>query len=305
MRVSVLSVICTLILTIAPLRADVATAALTSGVSVTLPGLSIPLAVRVTSGDSAIYLARSFKIRVTPESGLPFIASWEGQESGLFLDHPADGSPVVIEPGNSYDVGVPAVDLTQPSWALDDRLMDAPARWQLEVLLYDSRGDFGSEPVVVSGPLTLSVEVPGPRDLRTWEAIRRRSYTTEAERLLAEAPESPYFPYMAALVRRTPAERAVLLGRVLKDHKLTPVAPWLRFSRAHALSAAARLALDTDGDLERAVVLSELAKKEYLLLSTEPDEWSKRMAAGRLEVLPGRREFMEVIRRRQKLPEDE
>jgi hypothetical protein len=265
---------------------------LTIDPATTLPGLSVPLALRIENSGAPIHLAPGIRVRVTSQSGESFVAAWaQDRDFGLLELGTEEDDPRIIGRGETVELVAPAVDLESPSWALDPQLLVSPATWEVEVLIYDSRGD-GKTPLAVSSPASLSIVRPAPREEEIWEAILRSETRGIAERISVEQPGSRYFPYLAPLVaRRAPAEKAALLERTIALHPTTPVLPWLRFATAHFYTYESRRAFDVEHDLQKAVAWSNKAREELLRLEKHPDAWSKMKAREALDDLPDRAAF--------------
>lgn len=264
--------------------------------SKTLPGLSLPLALRIRTGASAVELAPSIRVRATSPTGETFVALWvERIESGpLEFGLTDEEDDRFIIPANStIDLAVPAVPFTQESWAHDGRLVSMPGPWKLEVLLYNERD--GS--TFTSSPATLEIETPAANDVWIWQALQHGEVWSIADKILSEQPESPYFPYFATLVRRhSSLDKVAILNRAIELHPNSPVVPSLRYAIADYYGAEADRVFVTEDDLEKAVALAEKGRAELVRLKNGKDAWSKLKGNQRAGDYPNRDGYVELQR---------
>lgn len=252
----------------------------------TLPGLSVPLLLHIRNGASAVQLTSAVRVRVTSPAGETFLAKWYPQvetgqlEFGLSIDdEPDEDADLLKLPANAtVDLSVPAVDFTQESWAHDGRLVSMPGTWKLEVLLFDLR----TETWFVSTPATLQIEMPPPADVWIWQEMLRSHWAEVAVKVLAERPESPYFPYLSTFVARlSTLEKIDIINRAITLHPQSPVVPYLRSAIASYYGMESERVDAVEKDLEKAVALAEKGRTELMRLKNSKDPWS-RLAATRI-----------------------
>lgn len=263
----------------------------------TLPGLSVPLNLHVTNGSAAVHLGSSLRVRATSPDGQSFFADWsEGVDSDdLELGVTDEEDATFTLPANAtVDLAVPALDLSRPSWALDQRLLALPGEWRLQVFVYT---DDPSNPVAISNVAKLTIATPSGRDVAVWEAIRRREYSRIAEHVLAERPESPYFPYLApAIARRSTAEKIAIIRSAIDGHPNSPAVPSLRYALASYYGAEADRVFFEEHDLEKAVGLADKGRAELTAMKNGKDPWSKLKGKARLGDFPSREYFLDLQR---------
>jgi hypothetical protein len=269
----------------------------------TLPGLSVPLTIRVTNAGPAFQLAPSVAVRLTPPDGAPYIAEW-GEPNARVGDlelGTEDGDSLAVSAKETVDLEVPAVDFSRPSWALDPQFISRPGVWKVEVVLYESRGEDDSAELAVSNPATLTVATPGAGDDEIWDALRTREEWGIAEKVFLTKQDSAYFPYLAALVRRESSlEKVAILERAMQLHPNAPVAPWLRYAVASYYGIESQRVFDVERDLEKAVGLADKGRTELTKLSNGAGQWSKRAAKVKLGEHPSREYFTDLQRQRTK-----
>jgi len=267
----------------------------------TLPGLAVPLSLRVRNGGRAVELGRGIRVRATSPSGESFIASWgEGNDSGVLEFGPLDDDRFILPANTTADLEVPALDLSQLSWALDARLLAVPGQWTLQALLYvgdlDSRDD--RLEAVASNPARLTIETPTGGDVPIWEAIQRGEARSISDSVLAERPESRYFPYLSTVIARYASlDKVAIISRAIELHPGSPVVPRLHEAVANYYRMEADRVWDTEGDFEKAVSLAEKGRSVLKSIESRRDTWSKRMAARKLCCEYVGREYFVELRR--------
>jgi hypothetical protein len=256
----------------------------------TLPGLAVPIALRIKNMGPPISLAPSVSLRFTGAPGTePFLVEWVDHHNFGRLDLGTDDDePLSVGLNETVDLGVPAFGLEQASWAFDPRLTEHPGAWRVEALLYDSRDSDDDPPVAVSAPVTLTIETPTEGDVPIWKAFLKGESFAIAEKVFTGQPDSAYMPYLAPLVvRQASLDKIAILRRAIMLHPDSPVVPWLRSGIVnHYIYQAGRVF--AEDDLEKAVAYSEQAREEVLRIAATPDPWSKLTGRKKLEDLPGR-----------------
>jgi hypothetical protein len=268
--------------------------------STTLPGLSVPLDLRVRNGAGALHIAPSVRVRATSPDGQTFFADWgEGVDSGeLELGVTDETDRTFTLPANAtVDLSVPALDLSRPSWALDSRLLAQPGEWTLQVVLYTE--DL-SEPAATSNAVKLTIATPTGTDVPVWQAIQRREYWGIADKVLAEQPQSPYFPYLAAIVaRRATLEKIAIIERAIALHPESPAVPSLRYALASYYGMEADRVFLAERDFDRAVALAEKGRGELARMKNGKDAWAKLKGNAKLGEFPSREYFVTLRRLQQ------
>ena len=266
----------------------------------TLPGLSVPLLLHIRNGASAVHLTQTVRVRVTSPAGETFLAKWYPQvesgqlEFGLSVDdEPEEDADLLKLPANAtVDLSVPAVAATQESWAHDGRLVSMPGTWKLEVLLFDVR----SETWFVSSPATLQIEMPPPADVWIWQEMLRSHWAEVAVKVLAERPESPYFPYLSTFIARLSTQEKIdIISRAITLHPQSPVVPYLRYSIASYYEMMSNRVFGLEKDVDKAGALAEEGRAELMRLKNSKDPWS-RLAATRVltDGYPDREFFVDL-----------
>lgn len=250
----------------------------------TLPGLSVPLALRIRNGARALELSPGVRVRATSPIGETFIATWgDGFTAGdLEFGITDEEDTRFILPANAtVELEVPALDLSRPSWALDHRLLALPGEWTLEVLLYEVQDHptKNPEPAGVSNPVRLTIEMPTGRDVPIWEAIRGRGGDFGigiSEKVLAEQPESRYFPYLSTVISRYAIlDQVAIISRAIELHPDSPVVPRLRYAMALGYGMAADRVFDEEGDIEKAAAFADKGRGELTRLKNGKSAWSR------------------------------
>lgn len=265
----------------------------------TLPGLSVPLTVRIKNAGPAFQLSSSVAVRLTPPNGDSYIVQW-GEPSvfeGLVELGTDDGDPLTVSAKETVDLEIPAVDFSRPSWALDPQFISKTGVWKVQVLLYEARGEDDAELLAESSPATLTVDTPSAADEEIWAAVRLREEWGIAEKAFFTRPESPYFPYLASIVKRlTPLEKIAVIEKAVQAHPNTPVMPWLRYALAFYYGEESQRVFDVENDVEKAVGLAEKGRAELSRLSNAAGDWSKRTAKVKLSDFPSREYFTDLQR---------
>jgi len=268
----------------------------------TLPGLAVALQLKAKNGARAIELSPLVRVQATSPSGESFVMDWgEGVDSGeLDLGVGAEDDPRFILRANAtVNLAVPALDLSRPSWALDQRMLALPGDWTLRVMLYANQGeeDGDPEPAAISNPAKLTIEAPSGRDVEILEAIQRREYWGIAEKLLTEREDSKYFPYLSTcLARRSLPEQITIIERAIQLHPTSPVVPRLRYAIAMGYGSEADRVFDEEEDLEKAVALAEKGRSQLKHLTDSKDTWSTIKAREKLDDFPSRGYFADLER---------
>ena len=268
----------------------------------TLPGLSVPLYLRVRNGARALELSPWVQVRATSPVGESFFAIWEGEQTVGELEFGVTDEEDLrfILPANAtVDLEVPALDLSLPSWALDHRLLALPGEWTLEVLLYevDEETPLPSEPAGVSNPVKLTIETPTGRDVPVWEAIRAGAPRGISEKVLAEQTETQYFPYMSTLISRYAVlDKVAIISRAIELHPNSPVVPSLRYGMALYYGMEAHRVMSEEGDLDKAVAFADKGRAELTLLKNGKNAWSRRKGNKQLGQFPSREYFLDIKR---------
>lgn len=270
---------------------------LTISPSRSLPGMSVPLHLRVKTGTSAVELAPGVRVRATSPTGESFLATWGSEnivsgplEFGL-IDEEDDH--FIIPAKSTVELSVPAVSFMQSSWAHDGRLVSMPGRWKLEVILYDKKGKSDA----VSSPATLDIERPPARDVWIWQALERGETLAIADKVFVEQPDSPYFPYISTAVRRYSAlDKVAIISRAIELHPNSPVVPWLRYGIANYYDMESGRVFFEERDLEKAVTLAEKGRAELVRLKDGNDAWSRLKGNQKMGDYPSREGFAELQR---------
>ena len=270
------------------------TVALQLPVDSTLPGASVPLHLRIRNAGTPVTLSRGVQARVTSPAGETFTAEWGGDVRQFGTVETPGNAPVMINTGGVAELTVPATDFSNPSWALDQRLMREPGAWGIEVLLFEHGVKREAGPVAISSRATLRIETPTDAERATWEAIQRREWDVALQTVYPARPESPYFPYLAIwFATEDPLQKAQVLGEAVARHPSSPVAPWVRFSLAYYYASASQTVFSADRDIEKAVEYADLARRELLRLQQSRDAWVSSKASARLQELPDREHYRE------------
>jgi len=268
----------------------------------TLPGLSVPLYLRVRNGARALELSPLVQVRATSPIGESFFATWEGQQTVGELEFGVTDEEDLrfILPANAtVDLEVPALDLSMPSWALDHRLLALPGQWMLEVWLYevDEEAPLPSEPAGVSNPAKLTIETPTGRDVLLWEAIRGGAPRGISEKVLTEHLESQYFPYFSTIVSRySVLDQVAIVSRAIELHPNSPVVPSLRYAMALGYGTEADRVFVVEGDLDKAVALADKGRAELTRLKNGKNAWSRLKGNQKLGQYPSREYFLDIKR---------
>lgn len=259
----------------------------------TLPGLSVPLSLHVENGASAMHLGPSLRVRLTSPSGESFFADWgEGVNTGeLELGLTSDDDPSLTVPANSaLDLGVPAADLSRPSWALDRRMLALPGDWTLQVYLYS---DDATNPVAVSNIAKLTIRTPSGDDFPIWQAIQKGEYPGIAQKVAADQKGSRYFPYLATVVaRRAITDKISIISQAIAAHPDSPAVPSLHAALASYYASEADRVFFQEHDLEKAVSLADKGRAELGTLKNGKDNWGKLKANAQLADFPSRDYFV-------------
>ena len=259
----------------------------------TLPGLAVPLELRLKNGVAALHVAPSVRVYATSPAGESFFLTWgENADAGdLELGVTDENDPTFTLPANATaDFAVPALDLSRPSWALDPRMLALPGEWTLQVYVYT---DDAETPVAISNAAKLTIDAPAGADVAVWEAIRRGEYWGAADKLLAERPDSPYFPYLATVVaRRDAGEKIAIISRAMELHPSSPVIASLRYARASYYGMEADRAFFQERNFDKAVSLAEKGRTDLSVMKNGKDAWSKRKGNARLGEFPNRDYFL-------------
>lgn len=273
----------------------------------TLPGLSVPLYLRVRNGARALELSPWVQVRATSPIGESFFAAWEGRQTIGELEFgltDEEDARFILPANATVDLEIPALDLNEPSWALDERLLALPGEWALEVLLYEIDEDNpqqNPDPAGVSNPAKLTIDTPTGRDVPLWEAIRGGAPRGISEKVLAEQPESQYFPYMSTLVsRHAILDRLAIISRAIDLHPNSPVVPALRYASALYYGMEARRVFSKEGDLDKAVALADKGRAELTRLKNGKNAWSRLKGNQKLGEFPSREYFLELQRLKRK-----
>ncbi|HEY0140524.1 MAG TPA: hypothetical protein VGF48_06490 [Thermoanaerobaculia bacterium] len=270
------------------------TVALQLPVDSTLPAAPVPLHLRIRNVGTPVTLSRGVQVRMTSPAGETFAAEWGGDVRQFGTFETAGNAPVTVNTGGVVEVTVPATDFSNPSWALDQRLMKEPGAWGIEVLLFEHGRKREAGPIAISSRAALRIETPTETERATWEAIQRREWNVALQTVYPARRDSPYFPYLAIwFATENPLQKAHVLGEALARHPSSPVAPWLRFSLAYYYAAVSQSVFSADRDIEKAVEYADLARRELLRLKQSPDLWVSSKASERLQELPDREHYVE------------
>lgn len=261
-----------------------------------LTGLSVPLNIRVRNQGAAVELAPTVSVRATSPVGESFTALWGEQneigelELGLTDE---DAETLIVKPKSTVDLAVPAVPFTNSSWAHDQRIAGMPGKWTLQVSLFNERD--GSK--ITSNAATLIVNAPSAKDVWILQALARGEMWEIADRVLAEQPDSPYFPYISTAVRRLSSlEKIDIINRAITLHPDSPVVPRLRYAIAEYYGSEADRVFVAERDLEKAVSLAEKGRSELARLKNSSDAWSKLKGNQREDDFPSRAGYVELQR---------
>jgi hypothetical protein len=270
----------------------------------TLPGLSVPLSLRLRNGARAIEVSPNVKVHLISPSGESFFANW-GVES---FDTPHDIGELelgvtdeedvrfVLPAKASVSLEVPAHDFTQSSWALDRRMLALPGEWALQVyLFYDDGG--ATEPIAISNRVKLTIEMPSGRDVPVWEAVRRGEFWGISQVLLQENQQSQYFPYLSTTIARQGIfEKISIISKAMELHPNSPVIPMLRYSVATYYGKAAGRAYFKQDDFDKAVELANKGRALLAEMKNGKDAWSRLTGNRMLGEFPSREYFVELRR---------
>lgn len=270
-------------------RATAVSASLSLPHARTLPGASVPLVLLVKNDGAPFTLSRAAQVRATSPDGETVTAKWGAEEFGL-LQTPT-GEHVALASGASVDVAVPAADLTNLSWALDERLSTTPGMWTIRVALFE-RGREDAAPVAVTPPAQLLIDTPLEHEIVTWRAITARDWPKALASVFPDHRESRYYPYVAAWrAHEDYAETARGIADALERHPNTPIAASLRFSIAHFYAAAADRAFFRERDTDKALQLAALARAA---LEGVKDSWAAGEVQAKMTALPTREKLTAV-----------
>src|SRR5262249_10213938 len=148
-----------------------------------------------------------------------------------------------------------------------------PGEWTLQAILYT---DSPSNREVVSNVAKLTIATPTGRDVPVWEAIRRREYWGIADRVLAEQPESPYFPYLSTVIARVSiTEKIAIIRSAIDRHPDSPAVPSLHYNIASYYGMEADRVFSQEHDLDKAIGLAEKGRAELIAMTKAGDPWSK------------------------------
>lgn len=266
----------------------------------------MPLYLEVRNGARALELAPSVRVRATSPRGESFVTNWDQSltfgELELGVTDEED-KRFILPAHATVELEVPAVAHTAQSWASDGRLVALPGEWTLQVLLYeiDDEASAVPEPAAVSNAVMLTIERPTGRDFPVWQAILTGGVYSIAEEVLAEYPDSPYFPYMSTLVSRYDVmDKVAIISRAIEMHPTSPVVPYLRYARALYYGMEARNVFNREGDLEKAVALSDKGRAELTRLKNGKSPWPRLKGNKQLGQFPNREYFSDLQRLRQK-----
>lgn len=280
----------------------------------TLPGLSVPLLLRVENQGPAVFLSPFFRIRATSPNGESFFVDFGEPDmlSKLDLGVTDEDDPRFPLPARrTVELAVPAGNFGGGTWARDGRLVEKPGEWTLQVYLFqdlsnadDTSDELGARdpaPTGISNPATVIFEIPGPRDLPIWEALRRGEYVQIAQTVLATQPESPYFPYfITSITGLSTAEKIGIYEKAISLHPTSPAVPSVRYALALAYGREANRVFDEEGDLGKAVELADSGRAELMRLRNAKDPWSRLVANEKLGEFPTREAFMAMQRLKEK-----
>ena len=261
-----------------------------------LAGVSVPLNIRVRNEGAAVELSPTVSVRATSPAGETFTALWGEQietgdlELGLTDE---DAETLIVKPKSTIDLAVPAVPLTDNSWAHDQRIAGMPGKWTLQVSLLNERD--GSK--ITSNTATLMVNAPPAKDVWILQALARGEMWEIADRVLTEQPGSPYFPYISTAVRRLSSlEKIEIINRAITLHPDSPVVPRLRYAIAEYYGAEADRVFFAERDFDKAVSLAEKGRAELARLKNGADAWSKLKGTQREDDFPNRAGYVELQR---------
>jgi hypothetical protein len=259
----------------------------------TLPGASVPLVLHVRNAGTPIVIDRTIQVLATSPSGTTFRANWGFEELGGF--ETLDDGPLVVGTGAAAEIVIPARALTQPSWALDSRIVSEPGEWTLQVALLGA-GQLEAGRIAVSGPAKLLIQTPNDADAVVLRAIQARKWSQALAAVYPERRDSKYFPYLAPrLAHQDPLHQVTVLSAALSQHPDSPVATDLRFAIANYYRVAATETFHEAGDLDKALQYIDKARAE-LQRVTQADAWAAEKARQRMADLPTRAIFEESRR---------
>lgn len=283
----------------APVKMEVS---LSISPNTTLPGLSVPLHLRVRNGGRALELAPTVRVRATSPAGESFSTSWDQHLTAGELEFgltDEEDTRFVLPANGTVDLEVPAVDLMQQSWAHDSRLVALPGEWTLEVLLYEvaDTPQRNPDPVGVSNPAKLTIETPTGGDVPVWQAILAGEARPIAEKVLTQQPESRYFPYLSTMISRySTLDKVAIINRAIELHPHSPVIPALRYGIALYYGSEADRVFVVEEDFEKAVALAEKGRAELMRLKNGKGAWSRLKGNAKLGDFPSREYFAELQR---------
>lgn len=275
----------------------------------TLPGLSVPLLLRVENQGRAMFLSPYFKIYATSPSGHSFFLNITSGVLGLMdLGVTDEDDPRFPLPARRMvDLAVPAGGFGGGTWASDGRVLQEPGEWTLQVYLFEdlrkldkSEPDANEEdaprgPAGISNAAKVTFEVPGPRDLPIWQALRRGERVQIAETVLLTRPDSPYFPYLATWLSfgHNSREQIEIYKNAIALHPDSPAVPALRYAMALRYGQEADRVFVEENDFEKAVEMAEKGRAELLRLKNGDDPWSRLVGNEKWENFPSREGFVE------------
>jgi hypothetical protein len=109
-----------------------------------------------------------------------------------------------------------------------------------------------------------------------WDALRAGGARTIAEKVLAEQPESRYFPYLSTIISRYAIlDKVAIISRAIELHPDSPVVPSLRYGIALYYGMAADRVFDEEGDVEKATAFAEKGRAELTRLENSKSAWSR------------------------------
>lgn len=308
MRSNAFALLCALIVVphlVAAPRAVSAT--LTIEPAKTIPGLSLPMHVRIDNHGSVPFDFNRLKFRATPSAGGdPFIIRWRvDPHRGYVEDAPMEwttesDSRFPIPRGKSGDVFVPVDAFDTFGWMYDTRIC-IPGIYRIEALIDDPTHP--ADPPLVSAAAEIEVLRPDDRDAAIYLRIAKGEIALGlADETYRNYPESPFLPYLALRLKRDfekPEENIAILDSVLELHPRSPVALVLAIEIAANYEELAARKLN-EGDLDGAVTNADRARATFRPFMEGRSAWARAKAEARYRAVPTREYYAERLEHRRK-----
>jgi|GEM_PF-3501516 len=260
----------------------------------TIPGIGVSVHITAeNTSDQEIVLPKKLLLRVTPETGEPFIAEFglSGEHRFSTAELPGGETALHLAPHSRRVFAIRAHDLYGNGWSIDPR-MNVPGRYRLQLLVLDRYNDtviYDTPavqiesvvgPALVSGEAVMTVETPKGDDAILWklltEPARRRgepssiAYVRFRERsefareVVERYPGSSYAPYVVGDAIGLPQSRQLEdARRVLEAQPQSPIRDYVQLFVARTENI---LAPEGRENLKLAIEMTERARADYLAI---------------------------------------